>query len=137
MIIYKNKAIICISYRPYTVLSLHVMPASIGIIITTVYLALSPGPFPHSQLFCVACCYMYFSVCNIEKAAMGLDLGMSLRYGSLVHVCTHYRYLVSTPSAMTDQERDEIDSAAQDFIRSCSDKIENLHHKGTFIHCVY
>ena len=80
---------------------------------------------------------MYFSVCNIEKAAMGLDLGMSLRYGSLVHVCTHYRYLMSTPSAMTDQERDEIDSAAQDFICSCSDKIENLHHKGTYIHCVY
>ena len=80
---------------------------------------------------------MYFSVCNIEKAAMGLDLGMSLRYGSLIHVCIHYRYLVSTLSAMTDQERDEIDSAAQDFIRSCSDKIENLHHKGTFIHCMY
>ena len=47
---------------------------------------------------------------------------------------------MSTPSAMTDQERDEIDSAAQDFIRSCSDKIENLHDKGEWlvhVHAVY
>lgn len=47
------------------------------------------------------------------------------------YIIAYNRYLVSTPSTMTDQERDEIDSAAQDFIRSCSDKIENLHQKGT------
>ena len=43
---------------------------------------------------------------------------------------TLHSYLVSTPSAMTDQERDEIDSAAEEFIHSCSEKIETLHHRG-------
>ena len=38
---------------------------------------------------------------------------------------------MSTSSAMTDQERDEIDSAAQDFIHSCSEKIETLQQQGT------
>ena len=32
---------------------------------------------------------------------------------------------------MTDKERDEIDSAAQDFIHSCSEKIDTLRQKGT------
>ena len=58
---------------------------------------------------------------------------------------TLHSYLVSTPSAMTDQERDEIDSAAEEFIHSCSEKIETLHHRGdtcTYVHvvtctCVY
>ena len=50
------------------------------------------------------------------------------------NTCT-YMYIpclcaVSSPSTMTNQERDEIDSAAQDFIHSYSNKIENLHHRG-------
>ena len=94
-------------------------------------LSLVPRPVPPFPSFqCCLLLHVLFSV-HIEKAAMGIDQGRRLWYGSLVHVCIHHRYLVSTPSAMTDQERDEIDSAAQDFIRSCSDKIENLHHKGT------
>ena len=51
-------------------------------------------------------------------------------------VCSYTRsYLVSSTSGMTDLERDEIDSAAQDFIHSCSKKIEALHQKG--IHTLY
>ena len=51
-----------------------------------------------------------------------------------VHVHVTCSYLVATSSAMTDQERDEIDAAAQEFIQSCSKKIETLKQKGTCMH---
>ena len=46
-------------------------------------------------------------------------------YWSKCRCIMRCRYLISI---MTDQERDEIDSVT-DFIRSCSDKNENLHHR--------
>ena len=79
-------------------------------------LSLVSRPIPSFSMLPAATCS--FRCATLKK--LPWDLEMSLRYSSLVHVCIHYRYLVSTPSAMTDQERDEIDSAAQDFIHSCS-----------------
>ena len=41
------------------------------------------------------------------------------------------RHLVSRSSGMSDSERDQIDSEAEEFIRMCSERIRTLQQNGT------
>ena len=86
---------------------------------------------------CFLACIQHWNIVNGsgDEAVQHICTYMYLVYVLYSYIITCCRYLVSSPSAMTDQERDEIDSAAQDFIHSCSNKIENLHHRGPwFVH---
>ena len=43
-----------------------------------------------------------------------------------------FRHLASSLSAMSDIERDQIDSEAEEFIQVCSERIRALQHSGTW-----
>lgn len=49
-----------------------------------------------------------------------------LMISTMLHNIIMHRYLISKPSSMTESERDQIDSEAQQFIRSCSERIQSL-----------
>ena len=51
-----------------------------------------------------------------------------------VFVLCPSRHLVSRSSGMSDSERDQIDSEAEEFIRMCSERIRTLQQDGTYVH---